>query len=128
MIRVLTAALVATALTGPAHAGDAAAGKAVFNMCAACHAVGENPAAKMGPELNGLFGRAAGSVPGFAYSPAMRDSGIVWDEDIFRSYIHGPQTVVPGTRMPFGGIRNDQQIDDLIAFLKQFDASGTIVP
>jgi cytochrome c len=121
MIRLLACVLLASVVATSAEAGDAAAGKIVFNQCAACHTVEPNAAPKMGPHLNGLFGRAAGSVPGFAYSPAMTSSGIVWDETAFRQFIHNPQAYVPGTRMPFPGLRNDTQIDNLIAYLHQFD-------
>ena len=105
-------------------AGDAAAGEKVFLKCRACHQVGETAKNAVGPRLNGLFGRSAGSIEGYSYSPANKNSGIVWDEATFRDYIKGPQAKVPGTKMVFPGLKTDQEIDDIVAFLKQFDADG----
>lgn len=105
-------------------AGDAAAGEKVFLKCRACHQVGETAKNAVGPRLNGLFGRPAGSIEGYSYSPANKNSGIVWDEATFRDYIKGPQAKVPGTKMVFPGLKTDQEIDDIVAFLKQFDADG----
>ncbi|CAM5220150.1 cytochrome C [Bosea thiooxidans] len=105
-------------------AGDAAAGEKVFLKCRACHQVGETAKNAVGPRLNGLFGRPAGSIEGYSYSPANKNSGIVWDEATFRDYIKGPQAKVPGTKMVFPGLKTDQEIDDIVAFLKQFDSDG----
>lgn len=108
----------------PAHAQDAAAGEKVFAQCKACHQVGEKARNAVGPVLNGLFGRKAGTVEGFSYSQANKNSGIVWDEATFREYIKDPKAKIPGTKMVFPGLKNPKQIDDIIAYLKQFDASG----
>jgi cytochrome c len=107
-----------------AHGQDAAAGEKVFLQCRACHQVGETAKNAVGPELNGLMGRKAGSVPGYSYSEANKNSGITWDEATFREYIKDPKAKVPGTKMVFPGLKDDKRIDDLIAYLKQFDASG----
>jgi len=107
-----------------ASAQDAAAGEKVFAQCRACHQVGENAKNAVGPVLNGLFGRKSGSVPGYNYSPANKNSGITWDEAVFREYIRDPKAKIPGTKMIFAGIKDEKRIDDLIAFLKQFDATG----
>ena len=80
----------------------------------------------VGPELNGLDGRHSGSVAGYSYSPANKDSGIVWGEATFKEYIQDPQAKIPKTKMFFAGIKNDQDISDLWAYLKQFDAEGNI--
>ena len=104
--------------------GDPAAGEKVFQVCRACHQIGENAKNAVGPELNGLFGRHSGSAPGYNYSDANKNSGITWDETVFREYIKAPRAKIPGTKMTFIGLKDDQKIDDLIAFLKQFDADG----
>jgi cytochrome c len=78
----------------------------------------------VGPELNGLFGRKAGAVPGYSYSAANKNSGITWDEATFRAYIKDPKAMIPGTKMTFPGLKIPKQIDDVVAYLKQFDAMG----
>ena len=107
-----------------ARAQDAAAGEKVFLQCKACHQVGPTAKNAVGPELNGLIGRKAGSVEGYNYSPANKGSGLTWEEATFRDYIHDPKAKVPGTKMAYAGLKDDKKIDDLLAYLKQFDASG----
>lgn len=120
---VLSAALVLLGLN-QAQAQDAAAGEKVFAQCRACHQVGENAKNAVGPVLNGLFGRPAGSVEGYNYSPANKNSGITWDEATFREYIQNPRAKVPGTKMIYAGLKDEQKINDLVAYLKQFNAQG----
>src|SRR3954462_9221678 len=120
---VLSAALLLAGL-GSAQAQDAAAGEKVFTQCRACHQIGETAKNAVGPVLNGLFGRHSGSVEGYSYSPANKNSGITWDEATFREYIKDPKAKIPGTKMIFPGIKDEKRIDDLIAFLKQYDATG----
>jgi cytochrome c len=126
--RTLTYVLAAAALigwAGAASAQDAGGGEATFKKsCIACHDVGEGAKVKLGPPLNGLDGRAAGSVSGFNYSPAMKSSGITWDAQSFKEYMHSPAQKVPGNRMAFVGMKDDQEIDGLWAFLKAHDAEG----
>ena len=86
--------------------------------------VGESARNAVGPVLNGLFGRRAGTVEGFPYSDANRNSGIVWDESVFRAYIRDPKARIPGTTMAFAGLKDEKGIGDLIAYLKLFDAEG----
>jgi cytochrome c len=105
-------------------AGDPDAGKSVFGKCRACHQVGETAKNLVGPKLNGLFGRKAGSIEGFAYSESNKNSGITWDEPTFREYIKNPKAKIPNTKMVFAGISDDRDIDDLIAFLKQYGPDG----
>jgi cytochrome c len=125
----LLGALAGMALCpGAARAQDAAPGEKAFAQCRVCHQIGPNARNAIGPELNGLAGRQAGSVAGYAYSAANRQSGIVWDEATFLRYIENPQAVVKGTKMTFAGIRNPQQAKDLWAFLAQFDAAGQKTP
>jgi cytochrome c len=104
-----------------AVAQDAAAGQKVFNQCRACHQVGEKAKNLVGPVLNGLFGRTAGTVEGYKYSDANKNSGIVWSEATFRDYIRDPRAAIPGTKMIYPGIKDEQRIDDLIAYLHTFD-------
>jgi len=106
------------------RAQDAASGEKVFTQCRACHQVGENAKNAVGPVLNGLFGRPAGSVEGYNYSPANKNSGLTWDEATFRDYIQNPRAKIPGTKMVYAGLKDQKRIDDLIAYLKQFDATG----
>ena len=120
---VLSAALCFAGIGG-AQAQDAAAGEKVFAQCRACHQVGETAKNAVGPVLNGLFGRAAGTVEGYNYSPANKNSGITWDEAVFREYIKDPKAKIPGTKMIYAGLKDEQRITDLIAYLKQFDAAG----
>ena len=109
-----------------AHAQDVAAGKIAFNKCAACHAIGENAKNKVGPELNGLDGRKSGSVEGYSYSDANKKSGITWNEAEFKDYIKSPKAKIPGTKMAFAGITKQSEIDNLWAFIAQFDKDGKI--
>ncbi len=120
---VLSAALLLVGLT-QAQAQDAAAGEKVFAQCRACHQVGPSAKNAVGPHLNGLIGRSAGSVEGYNYSPANKNSGLTWDEATFREYIKNPKAKVPGTKMIYAGLKDEQRINDLVAYLKQFDAQG----
>lgn len=124
MTAVIGALAAAMALAGPVLAQDAKRGEQVFNMCLPCHAVGPGAPNKIGPELNGLDGRRAGTVANFSYSDANKNSGIVWNEATFKQYIGNPAAMIPGTKMPFAGIKNRQEINDLWAYLGQFDAAG----
>jgi cytochrome c len=117
-------ALLAAASAGEARAQDAAAGEKVFAVCKACHQVGETAKNNVGPVLNGIIGRKSGSVEGYNYSAANKNSGINWDEATFREYIKDPKAKIPGTKMVYSGLKDEQKTSDLVAFLKQFDASG----
>jgi len=120
------AVMMQAASTGTAQAQDAAKGKQVFNMCYPCHSIGPGAANKVGPELNGLDGRHSGTVANYDYSDANKKSGVVWSEAAFKQYIKSPSVMIPGTKMPFAGIKDQQKIDDLWAYLSQFDAAGNI--
>ena len=119
-------ALSLIALSLPAFAGDPTAGAQVFKKCLACHAVGEDAKNKVGPVLNGLFGRPAGSVPGYDYSDANKNSGIVWTPEVFAEYIKNPRAYIKGTKMAFAGLKKDKEIEDITAYLAQFNADGTM--
>jgi len=114
-----TLALVASGGVASA-AGDAAAGEATFRMCKTCHRIGEDARNFVGPELNGVVGRKAGSVPDYNYSDANKNSGLTWDEATLTKYLRSPREVVPGTKMAFPGLQRDQDVADVIAYLKQF--------
>ncbi len=123
----LSGAALALGLMTPtlASAQDAAAGERLFNQCRACHQVGETARNGVGPVLNGLFaGRKAGTWAGYTYSDAYKSLDKTWNEDNFRIYIKDPRGVTPGTKMVYAGMKDDTQITNLIAFLKQYAADG----
>jgi len=121
---VLAATLV-IASTGTSLAQDAAAGETAFRRwCLPCHDAGEGAKVKLGPPLNGLDGRAAGTIPGYNYSDANKNSGITWNTSSFAEYIKNPMQRIPGTRMAFAGVKDDKEVGDLWAYLKQFDQDG----
>jgi cytochrome c len=121
MKRVVLAALFVAIGFGQANGQDATAGEKVFLVCKVCHQVGDSAKNAVGPVLNGLFGRKAGTVAGYSYSNANKNSGITWDEATFSEYIKDPKTKVPGTKMAFAGLKDEQKIKDLIAYLHAFD-------
>ncbi|HEX9770788.1 MAG TPA: cytochrome c family protein [Kiloniellales bacterium] len=98
--------------------GDAANGEKIFKKCVACHSL-EAGKKKVGPSLNGLFGRTAGTVEDFKYSDGMKESGIVWDEETLNTFLTKPKDVVPKTRMAFPGLKDEQDRLDVIAYLKE---------
>ncbi|MGA7790019.1 MAG: cytochrome c family protein [Xanthobacteraceae bacterium] len=125
----ISGALIATligAAVGSAQAQDATKGEQVFHMCSPCHSIGPGAANKLGPELDGLDGRHSGTAANYTYSDANKNSGIVWNQATFEQYIANPSAMVPGTKMPFAGIKDPQKVKDLWAYLSQFDASGNI--
>jgi cytochrome c len=108
-----------------AHAQDAASGEKTFVICRACHQIGPGAKDAVGPVLNGVVGRKAGTYPGYQYSDANKGSGIVWTPEELDKYLANPQTVVPHTKMLFPGLKNEQQRQNVIAFLEQFNEDGT---
>ncbi len=124
MRRALAAATGLVVATTAALAQDAAEGEKSFRKCMACHNIGPGAENKVGPELNGLDGRPAGSVAGFNYSDANKNSGITWNEALFKEYIRDPRAKVPGTKMFFPGIKSQTEIDNLWAYVSQFDKDG----
>ena len=123
---ILSSLVVVTSLmaVSGALAQDATAGKASFNKCMACHAIGEGAKNKVGPELNGLDGRHSGTAASYSYSDANKNSGITWNEAQFKDYIKDPKAKIPGTKMVFAGIKNEKEAGDLWAFLAQYDKDG----
>ena len=116
------ALLVAT--VGIAQAQDLAAGEQSFRKCGPCHSVGEDAKNKIGPVLNGLDGRKSGTAADYNYSDANKSADITWGEASFKEYIKDPRAKVPGTKMIFVGIKNEQEATDLWAYLKQFGPDG----
>ncbi len=104
--------------------GDAAAGEKTFKVCKACHQIGETAKNFVGPALNGIVGRKAGTYPGYNYSDANKNSGLTWDEATLTKYLHAPREVVPGTKMAFPGLPKDEDVANVIAYLKQFGPDG----
>ncbi|GGI76593.1 hypothetical protein GCM10007973_11870 [Polymorphobacter multimanifer] len=97
--------------------GDAANGEKVFGQCRACH-VTDPGVNRVGPSLHGVIGRTAGSIEGFKYSPANKNSGLVWSEEQLFTYLEAPQKTIPGTYMAFAGLKKPQDRADVIAYLK----------
>ena len=124
----VAAALSAVFWRASAYAQDAAAGKDVFKKCQACHRIGEGAKNLVGPQLNGLDGRHSGSVEGYNYSAANKNSGLTWDEATFKEYIKDPRAKIPGTKMIFPGIKSEKDAGNLWAYLKQFGPDGKIKP
>jgi len=118
------AIIISSAAAPAALAQDAAAGKSSFNKCLACHAVGEGAKNKVGPVLNGLDGRKSGTVEGYSYTDANKNSGITWNKEQFLEYIKDPKAKIPGTKMIFAGIKKDSEAANLWAYLSQYDKDG----
>jgi cytochrome c len=125
---LLAAGVLALGLgaSGSAVAQDAAAGERIFNQCRACHQVGETARVGVGPPLNGLFaGRKKGTWPNYSYSAAYQAlKETEWTVENFTTYIKDPRGVTPGTKMVYAGLKDETQIANLIAYLKQFGADG----
>lgn len=118
---MMMAGLLALAPMG-AMAQDAEAGQRVFNQCRACHTINQGGRNGVGPNLFGIWDRAAGAVEGFRYSAPMREraaAGLVWNEENLRAYITDPKAIVPGGSMSYVGLRNEEQRNNLIAYLRQ---------
>jgi cytochrome c len=124
--------LVISALAAPAFAeGDPAAGEKVFKKCASCHAIGEGAKNKVGPELNNLIGRVAGSHPDFKYSSDMvaaGQGGLVWSADTLHQFLTKPKDLVKGTKMSFPGLKEQADIDNIVAYLSTFSTAPVADP
>lgn len=109
--------LLGVTAAGPVAAADVGAGKALFEQCVACHG-DAGAGTEQGPSLHGVVGRKAGQIQNFRYSRAMQRSGIVWSEDTLVQYLSNPQDVVPGNRMPFGGLATPEESKDVVSYLE----------
>lgn len=122
---ILTTAATLLALSAPAFAeGDAEKGEKVFKKCKACHAVGEDAKNKVGPILNGIVGAPAGANADFKYSDALMEKageGLVWDEENLTAFLTKPKDFLPKTKMSFAGLRKEQEIMDVIAYMASFE-------
>ena len=99
--------------------GDAARGRTAFLKCQSCHNLAGGAPARFGPNLDNIFGRIAGTSPSYAgYSKALKESGIVWDERMLDEWLKNPQNFLPGNKMPFAGMRSQQERADVLAFLR----------
>jgi cytochrome c len=126
-VKLLSLSIAGVALIasmGAAGAQDAAAGEKVFAKCKICHQIGEGAKNMVGPVLNGVVGRRAGTYEGYHYSDANKNSGITWDEATLKEYLKDPKAKVPGTKMVFPGLKSDEDIANVIAYLKQFGPDG----
>jgi cytochrome c len=119
------AGLLVVASAGAALAQDAAAGEQSFGKCRPCHDVGDDAKIKLGPPLNGIEGRKAGTFEGFNYSDGVKAAGFNWDKAKFLQWISGPQAMIPGTRMAFSGVQDDAERQNLWAYVNQFKADGS---
>jgi cytochrome c len=120
MIRsAFVATVLVLRLADGASAADATAGEKVFARCKICHSVQAGAPSPVGPNLHGVFGRKAGSVEGFNYSEAMKNSGIVWDDETLTKYLRDPRGSLPGNKMAFPGLKNDDEMANLLAYLHQ---------
>lgn len=124
MVRYAIAAAVLLAAAGPGWAQDAASGEKIFAQCRACHQIGENAKNGVGPVMNGILGRKAGTVEGYNYSDANKTSGLTWDEATMLVYLENPKAKIPGTKMVYAGLKDEARRKDLIAYLAQFGADG----
>jgi len=124
MRTLFIAGLIVFASTTVSMAQDAAAGEKVFAVCKACHQIGETAKNAVGPVLNGIVGRKAGTFAGYNYSDANKNSGLTWDEPTFREYIKDPKAKIPGTKMSYAGLKDEQKISDLFAYLQQYGPDG----
>lgn len=126
VLRSLVLIAMSAATGSVALAQDVAAGKTSFAKCLACHAIGEGAKNKVGPELNGLDGRKSGTAEGYSYTDANKNSGVTWNEAQFKEYIKDPKAKIPGTKMAFAGIKKETEVNDLWAYVSQFDKDGKI--
>ena len=126
MRKTIVAGVLIVTSTGLASAQDVEKGANSFKKCLACHAIGEGAKNKIGPQLNGLDGRKSGTAPDYNYSDANKNSGITWNEAQFKEYIKDPKAKIPGTKMVFAGVKNEKEVNDLWAFISQFDKDGKI--
>ncbi len=120
------AALAFAASTAAAMAQDVTAGETSFKKCQFCHDVGETAKNKLGPPLNGLDGRKAGTVEGYSYNEGLKNSGITWSEEAFKEYVKDPRAKIPDTKMFFPGIKDETEVGSLWVYLKQFGPDGKI--
>jgi len=124
-MRRLLIAVTLIAVSAPAFAQDVDAGEKSFRKCLPCHAIGEGATNKLGPVLNGLEGRKSGTIEGYTYTDANKNSGITWNEASFKEYILDPRAKIPNTKMIFPGIKNEKEVNDLWSYLASYKPDGS---
>ncbi len=124
MRRFILASAISVFASASVSAQDAANGEDVFKKCRACHQIGESAKNGVGPLMNGIIGRKSGSIEGFNYSDANKNSGLTWDKATFLNYIKDPKAAMPGTKMAFAGVKDEKDAADLFAYLEQFGPDG----
>lgn len=128
VVRAIAFAGLALSFSSSAFAddeGDVTKGEKVFKKCQSCHAVGPGATNRVGPVLNGIVGKPAAKVAKFTYSPAMKSSGLTWNEETLEKYLKDPKGLVPGTKMVFVGLKKDDEVEDVIAYLASFKDDGS---
>jgi cytochrome c len=110
---------VAAAAAAPAASADLAAGEKVFKKCKACHTVEPGGKNKIGPNLAGVMGREAAMVDGFKYSKALKESGLIWDDENLAQYLANPKTFLKGNKMAFPGLKKEEDVANVIAYMKE---------
>ncbi|MGQ0672608.1 MAG: c-type cytochrome [Hyphomicrobium sp.] len=132
MKKWVLAAAIALAAPAVASAEDVEAGKAQFNKCKACHQIGEGAKNALGPQLNGIVGRKAGTAEGFAgYSEGVKkkgEEGFVWDDANLIAWIQGDDKVIPGNKMIFAGIKDPAEAANVVAYIKSAGGAGAAAP
>ncbi|MER0239099.1 cytochrome c family protein [Fulvimarina sp. MAC8] len=119
---------LALALGAPAKAQDAEAGEQIFKRCQACHKVGEGAKNGIGPELNGVFGEKPGEVEGYTFSSNFKEWAAdkeQWDDELMTTWLTDPRGTVKGTKMAFAGLKKEEEVANVIAYLKTFNEDGT---
>ena len=127
--RIAIATVLIGAAVGSADAQSdlEKAGANVFKKCAACHAVGEGAKNRVGPELNDVVGRTAGTAPDYKYSNAMKEAGekgLVWGDETLHKYLENPKAFIPGNKMTFPGLKKEDERDAVVAYLRSFSKGG----
>jgi len=121
---ITTLSVAASLITVPAFAGgNVDDGAKVFKKCRACHSIGPDAKNKVGPELNGIYEKEIGSNPDFKYSKALlekKSEGVVWDDDALNQWLEKPSAFIKGTKMGFPGLKDEQEREDVIAYIKSF--------
>jgi cytochrome c len=120
-VQLAIVAAIASLSTRAMAEGDPVKGENVFKKCKICHQVGEGAKNQVGPQLNGVIGRKAGSLPDFAYSPAMKEAGekgLVWNDETIGKYVENPKDFVPKNKMAFVGLKKEDERADVLAYLK----------
>ena len=130
-ILAVLSALLAAGVVCAEQFGDAEAGKKVFRKCGDCHQVGQGAIDRLGPHLNGIFGRRAATHADFPYSKSMKragDDGLIWTAETLDTYLKNPRALISNTRMSFRGLKDDTKRENLLAYLRDFSDNPSDFP